>query len=197
MSERTSQKIDSLSTDSLSYEQATAGPHSEDLQFEADNEAEINHLKCILHQKELELTHLKEQIEKEKVALSILQSKAETEISRAHKLILEKDAELHDAENTLSGLKEVEVQFWGEGNIVEMAGSFNGWHHRIEMELQPSPIFSGQSGSRNSRLWRTILWLYPGIYEIKFIVDGHWIIDPQRESITKGAIHNNILRVDR
>ncbi|GAY65197.1 hypothetical protein CUMW_239330 [Citrus unshiu] len=29
---------------------------------------------------------------------------------------------------------------------------------------------------------------------IKFIVDGQWKVDPQRESVTKGGICNNILR---
>ncbi|KAJ0663557.1 putative AMP-activated kinase, glycogen-binding protein [Helianthus annuus] len=42
-----------------------------------------------------------------------------------------------------------------------------------------------------------MLWLYPGIYEIKFIVDGKWMIDPMKEVVTRGSIQNNVLRVDR
>lgn len=42
-----------------------------------------------------------------KLALSVLQTKAETEISNAHKLISDKGAELHAAEEVLSGLEEV------------------------------------------------------------------------------------------
>lgn len=41
------------------------------------------------------------------LALSGLQTKAETEIRKAQKLISEKDAELHAAEESLSGLEEV------------------------------------------------------------------------------------------
>lgn len=41
------------------------------------------------------------------LALSDLQTKAETEIRNAQKLISEKDAELHAAEESLSGLEEV------------------------------------------------------------------------------------------
>ena len=41
------------------------------------------------------------------IALSTLQTKAETEIHKAQKLVSEKDAELHDAEESLSGLEEV------------------------------------------------------------------------------------------
>lgn len=183
----------------LSNEKVMVVNQNEDIDAEAQtntNQAEINRLKYILHQKEMELTKLKEQIEKEKHALFLLQSKAEKEISEAQKLISEKDAELHAAEESLSELKEVEIEYWGEGEIVEVAGSFNGWHQRIKMDPLPSSSISDLTGSR-SRLWKTVLWLYPGVYEIKFISDGNWIIDSQRESVTRGGMHNNILRVDR
>ncbi|XP_021847218.1 protein PTST homolog 3, chloroplastic isoform X2 [Spinacia oleracea] len=161
-----------------------------------DNEAEINHLKHMLRQKEVELSRLKEEIEREKQALSILQTKAEIEISKAQKLLSDKDAELDAAEESLSGLLEAKLQYSGEGELVEVAGSFNGWHQRVKMDPQPSAIVD-PVGSRNSKLWSTTLWLYPGVYEIKFVVDGHWKIDPQRESTIKGGVENNILRVDR
>ncbi|KDO47108.1 hypothetical protein CISIN_1g0096333mg, partial [Citrus sinensis] len=32
----------------------------------------------------------------------------------------------------------VEIQYSGDGEIVEVAGSFNGWHHRIKMDPLPS-----------------------------------------------------------
>ncbi|KAK6147056.1 hypothetical protein DH2020_017968 [Rehmannia glutinosa] len=118
------------------------------------------------HQKELELIQLKEQIENEKLALSLLQTKAETEINKAQKLISEKESELYAAEETLSGLKEP-----------------NG-NHKLTFLAK---------FVRTSRLWRAVLWLYPGVYEIKFVIDGHWRIDPQRESITRNSVHNNIL----
>lgn len=184
--------------DYFSSERPFSGDH-EDLDVETikmENQTEVDHLKFMLHQKELELSRLKEQVEKEKHALSILQTKAETEISKAQKLIMEKDAELHAAEESLSGLEEVEVQYRGDGETVELAGSFNGWHHRITMDPQPSSSILDAIGSRKSRLWTTVLWLYPGTYEIKFIVDGQWRIDPQRESVTSGSMQNNILRVN-
>ncbi|KAF3441818.1 hypothetical protein FNV43_RR15733 [Rhamnella rubrinervis] len=146
-----------------------------------ENQAEINKLKLMLHQKELELTRLKEQIEKEKAVLSALQIKAESEINKTQRMISEKDAELHAAEETLSGLVEVEIEYCGDGETVEVAGSFNGWHHWIKMDLQPPSSIPESIGTR---LWSTMLWLYPGTYEIKFIVDGEWKIDPQRESVT-------------
>ncbi|XP_020972404.1 serine-rich adhesin for platelets isoform X1 [Arachis ipaensis] len=172
----------------------------EDLDAEVSNvpnQSEINYLKFMLYQKELELSRLKEQIQKEKLALSVLQTKAEAEIDKARKVISEKDAELHDAEESLTGLKEVQLEFCGDAEVVEVAGSFNGWHHRIKLDPHPLASAVDYGGSRKTRFWSTTLWLYPGVYEIKFVVDGHWRLDPQRESVSRGHICNNILRVDK
>ncbi|XP_076915855.1 protein PTST homolog 3, chloroplastic [Bidens hawaiensis] len=162
-----------------------------------EDQAEINRIKVMLHTKELELSRLKEQIEKNKQALSELQAKAETEINKAQQLLLDKDAELVAAEESLSGLKQVQMEYWGEGETVQVAGSFNGWHHGVTLDPQPSSNITDPVELRNTRLWRSMLWLYPGIYEIKFIVDGKWMIDPMKEVVTRGSIQNNVLRVDR
>ncbi|TYJ50738.1 hypothetical protein E1A91_A01G230500v1 [Gossypium mustelinum] len=162
-----------------------------------DTIIEINHLKFLLHQKELELSLLKEQIEKEKIALASMQNKAETEIQKAQKLVSEKDAELLAAEESLLGLQEVQLEYTGDGEIVEVSGSFNGWHHRIKLDPKPSSTIKTPLESSKSKIWSTVLWLYPGVYEIKFVVDGQWTLDPQRESTTSSRICNNILRVDR
>ncbi|GAA0142411.1 hypothetical protein LIER_03317 [Lithospermum erythrorhizon] len=182
----------SILNDSPSAESNSISDDCEDL----DVEAEIARLKFILHQKEMELTHLKQEIEKEKHALSNLQTKAEMEISKAQQLISEKDAELQAAEESLSGLKETEIQYLGDGEVVEVCGSFNGWHDKIKMDPEESSNVLDSAGTRKSQVWTAVLWLYPGVYEIKFVVDGHWKLDPQRESVVKGSIQNNILRVD-
>ncbi|XP_073052568.1 protein PTST homolog 3, chloroplastic-like isoform X2 [Primulina eburnea] len=182
----------------VSKEEQTPVNHKNDLddeEMKAENLAEVNRLKVMLHQKELELDQLKKQIEKEKAYLSTLQNNAEIEINRAQKLISEKETELYAAEGSLSGLKEVEVKYTGYGEIVELAGSFNGWHHRIKMDPHSSSIGVGPTETRKSLLWRTVLWLYPGIYEIKFVVDGDWRIDPSMESVTRDTLHNNIIKV--
>lgn len=163
--------------------------HDEDMKRE--NQVEITRLRFMLRQKELELSRLKEQIEKEKLSLSVLQRKAETEIQRAQMLVSQKDVELQEAEESLSGLKEVEIEYCGDGNVVEVTGSFNGWEHRVGLELETS------KSTGKEKCWSTLLWLYPGTYEIKFIVDGQWITDPQRDSVTRGHVTNNILKVER
>ncbi|KAG1354982.1 protein PTST, chloroplastic [Cocos nucifera] len=165
----------------------------EDLSSEAhesDDQAETNHLKALLHQKEMELFQLTQQIEEEK-------AKTKSEIGEVQRTIAEKDVELHLTQEKLHGLKEVYIDYWADGDIVEVAGSFNGWLHRIKMDQNPSFEPMEQTGFRKPLLWSTMLWLYPGIYEIKFIVDGHWRIDSQRETIINGSITNNVLRVDQ
>ncbi|XP_068341295.1 protein PTST homolog 3, chloroplastic isoform X2 [Pyrus communis] len=181
---------DSSSTEGLS---SLYDKDLDDKTSESEDQLELNHLKFMLHQKEMELSQLKEQIQKEELFLSNLQTKSEMAMSKAQKLVSEKDAELLADEESLSGLVEVEIQYQGDGKIVEVTGSFNGWYHQIEMDPQPSSSII----EREPRLWSTMLWLYPGTYEIKFIVDGQWMIDPQRESVTRGTICNNILHVNR
>ncbi|MFS8005130.1 putative AMP-activated kinase, glycogen-binding protein [Helianthus anomalus] len=196
----TSQLRNITSSDQVASDEAANTDKDLEVEFEMitkEDESEINRIKVMLHNKELELSQLKEQIEKNKQALSELQAKAETEISKAQKLLLDKDAELLAAEESLSGLKQVQVEYWGEGETVQVAGSFNGWHHGVTLDPQPSSNITDPVELRNTKLWRSMLWLYPGIYEIKFIVDGKWMIDPMKEVVTRGSIQNNVLRVDR
>ncbi|XP_073275506.1 protein PTST homolog 3, chloroplastic-like [Primulina huaijiensis] len=171
----------------VSKEEQTPVNHKNDLddeEIKAENLAEVNRLKFMLvcSGKELELDQLKKQIEKEKAYLSSLQNNAEIEINRAQKLISEKETELYAAEGSLSGLKEVEVKYTGYGEIVEVAGSFNGWHHKIKMDPHSSSIGVSPTETR---------------FNIKFVVDGDWRIDPSMESVTRDNLHNNILKVGR
>ncbi|CAA6673371.1 unnamed protein product [Spirodela intermedia] len=130
-------------------------------------------------------------------SLSVMQNKAHSELSKVQDIISTKNEELQAAEESLSGLKEVTLEYWGNGETVEVTGSFNGWQHRLKMDQQMPSKTVNPPGPREATLWSTVLWLYPGVYEIKFIVDGHWKIDPQREFVSKDNIVNNILRVDR
>ncbi|CAN1143170.1 Protein PTST homolog 3, chloroplastic [Linum perenne] len=164
-------------------------------------QVQINDIKLLLAQKELELKLLKEQIEKETLSLSDLQTKAEIEITKAQQLVIEKDAEMLAVEESLSDLVEVAIQYRGEGQCVEVSGSFNGWHHKILMDSNSDQDPDTSSSAekikepRKWSNWSTTLWLYPGVYEIKFIVDGEWRSNDEMESVTQGGISNNILRV--
>jgi len=88
------------------------------------------------------------------------------------------------------------LDWWGKGNRVELAGSFNGWQHHVYLLPDLSDQASKMPGTRGPLFWRTELWLYPGIYEIKFIVDGKWVLDDRREVIQGHMGENNLLYVD-
>lgn len=163
-----------------------------------DENCEINRLKRMLYKKEEELLTLKKEVENELLALSTLQNKANAEVTYMQGLISSKDAELRAAEEGLIGLKEVQIEYHVDGEIVEVTGSFNGWHHRIQMDCYSSSRNKDKSLLEKSEpdCWMATLWLYPGVYEIKFVVDSVWKIDHGREIISKGHIINNLLRVD-
>ena len=54
-----------------------------------------------------------------------------------------------------------------DAKAVVLAGTFNGW------DLKRSPLRRTNTG------WKTTLWLPPGRYEYRFVVDGQWMNDPQ------------------
>jgi hypothetical protein len=92
--------------------------------------------------------------------------------------------------------EQVHVDWWGEGKRVELAGSFNGWEHHLCLFPDLASESPKRDGSRGPMMWSVELWLYPGLHEIKFIVDGKWQIDPQREAVHHHIGSNNVLRVD-
>ncbi len=54
-----------------------------------------------------------------------------------------------------------------------LAGSFNDW------DPKRTPLRKEKKGE-----WKTTLWLPPGRYEYRFVVDGRWLSDPgAKESV--------------
>jgi 1,4-alpha-glucan branching enzyme len=55
-----------------------------------------------------------------------------------------------------------------QAQSVALAGSFNGW------DLKRTPLRKDSAGN-----WKTTLWLPPGRYEYRFVVDAsQWVSDP-------------------
>jgi 1,4-alpha-glucan branching enzyme len=68
----------------------------------------------------------------------------------------------------MSGRREVELQYEASrAQRVFVAGDFNHWR---EGDLR---LRRDETG-----VWRVPLWLAPGRYEYRFIVDGQWQDDP-------------------
>ena len=58
-----------------------------------------------------------------------------------------------------------------EAKSVHIAGSFNDWN------INSDPLSQGKKDVANGT-WRKVLYLAPGVYEYRFIVDGLWQDDP-------------------
>lgn len=54
-----------------------------------------------------------------------------------------------------------------EAKSVHIAGSFNEWN------INSDPLRQGKK-DRAKGTWKKILYLEPGVYEYRFIVDGEW-----------------------
>ncbi len=59
---------------------------------------------------------------------------------------------------------------------VILAGSFNKW------DLKRTPLRKAANDE-----WKTTLWLPPGRYEYRFIVDGKWTDDPKAKESVRNA----------
>jgi len=74
-----------------------------------------------------------------------------------------------------------------EGDKVQIVGSWGDWKH---------PILLSEDLDSRDPVKRVTLRLYPGIYAYKFIVDGNWYHDMNREYTRDSAGNiNNVVRV--
>jgi 1,4-alpha-glucan branching enzyme len=65
--------------------------------------------------------------------------------------------------------QEVTLTFFApEARVVQVAGTFNGWHP------EANPLEQAEAGE-----WIARLMLKSGQYEYRFVVDGEWSDDPQ------------------
>ncbi|XP_075105931.1 protein PTST, chloroplastic isoform X1 [Nicotiana tabacum] len=81
------------------------------------------------------------------------------------------------------GLLHVTVLF----KSVQVMGSFDGWSQGEHL----SPEYTG-----SYMHFSTTLFLRPGRYEIKFLVDGEWHLSPELPITGEGLTENNLLIVE-
>ncbi|KAL5100356.1 hypothetical protein RYX36_004683 [Vicia faba] len=101
----------------------------------------------------------------------------------AQKALDEKQKKIDYVHKALKLLKSTCVIWPNNASEVFLVGSFDGWSSQRKMEKSDTGIFS------------VVLQLYPGKYEIKFIVDGEWKIDPLRPVVNNNGYVNNLLVV--
>jgi hypothetical protein len=59
------------------------------------------------------------------------------------------------------------VEYWGQGEVVQLAGSFNNWGHYLTMEPDLSTEIPPPGGGRGPMVFGCDLRLYPGDYEVR------------------------------
>lgn len=115
--------------------------------------------------------------------LAVLEGRMSLTIMDAQKILEEKQKRIDNASKSLQLLRNTCVVWSKAGSEVLLAGSFDGWTTQRKMQKSRTGIFS------------LSLMLYPGTYEIKFIVDGSWEIDLLRPIVRNNGYENNILIV--
>ncbi|MED6206696.1 hypothetical protein PIB30_029309 [Stylosanthes scabra] len=132
---------------------------------------------------ETEIMNAQDRLRSIRAKLAVLEGKMSLAIMDAHKIVEEKQKRIDNAHRAMQILKTVCVVWANPASQVYLAGSFDGWFSQIKMEKSNTGIFS------------VSLQLYPGKYEIKFIVDGEWKVDPLRPIVTNNGYENNLLVV--
>ncbi|XP_061351953.1 protein PTST homolog 2, chloroplastic [Gastrolobium bilobum] len=130
---------------------------------------------------ENEIMNAQDRLRSIRANLAVLEGKMALAIMDAHKIVKEKQERINNARRALQTLKTTCVVWPNTASEVFLAGSFDGWSTQRKMEKLSTGLFS------------VCLQLYPGKYEIKFIVDGEWKIDPLRPVVNNNGYENNLL----
>uniref|UniRef100_A0A3Q7ETH0 AMP-activated protein kinase glycogen-binding domain-containing protein n=1 Tax=Solanum lycopersicum TaxID=4081 RepID=A0A3Q7ETH0_SOLLC len=99
------------------------------------------------------------------------------------KMLDEKQKMIDRSSKALQLLRTARIVWTNSASEVLLAGSFDGWTTQRKMEKSSTGVFS------------VSLKLYPGRYEIKFVVDGIWKIDPLRPIVHSDGHENNLFIV--
>eukprot|EP00252_Welwitschia_mirabilis_P013466 TRINITY_DN29617_c0_g1_i1.p1 TRINITY_DN29617_c0_g1~~TRINITY_DN29617_c0_g1_i1.p1 ORF type:complete len:202 (-),score=49.02 TRINITY_DN29617_c0_g1_i1:120-656(-) len=130
---------------------------------------------------ETEIMKLRDKLRSTRARLSALEGRMTMELEDLRQVIAEKQKMLTDAQKILCVMKTARIVWPNSASEVLLAGSFDGWTGKRKMEKSDAGVFV------------LSLLLYPGRYEIKFIVDGIWRVDPQRPVVYNNGHENNLL----
>ncbi|XVE92559.1 hypothetical protein REPUB_Repub01dG0108100 [Reevesia pubescens] len=130
---------------------------------------------------ENEIMNAQDKLRSIRARFVVLEWKMALAIIDAQKTVEEKQKRIDDARRALQLLRTACIVWPNSGSEVLLAGSFDGWATKRKMEKSSTGVFSVR------------LKLYPGKYEIKFIVDGEWRIDHLRPILNNNGYENNLL----
>ncbi|CAA7036185.1 unnamed protein product [Microthlaspi erraticum] len=131
--------------------------------------------------KENEIIHAQSKLRSTRAKLAVLEGKMAMAIIDAQRIVREKQRKIDHASRALRLLRTASIVWPNSASEVLLTGSFDGWSTQRKMKKAENGVFS------------LTLKLYPGKYEVKFIVDGQWKVDPLRPIVTCNGYENNVL----
>ncbi|VVA92347.1 unnamed protein product [Arabis nemorensis] len=131
--------------------------------------------------KENEIIYAQNKLRSTRAKLAVLEGKMAMAIIDAQRIVWEKQRKIDHASRALRLLRTASIVWPNSASEVLLTGSFDGWSTQRKMKKAENGVFS------------LSLKLYPGKYEIKFIVDGQWKVDPLRPIVTCNGYENNLL----
>ncbi|KAL0003998.1 hypothetical protein SO802_011559 [Lithocarpus litseifolius] len=167
-------------TSVLHLVRSNAGQMMSQKDHESSSE-EMQKLSDALEFQENEIMDAQDRLRSISAKLTILEGKMSLAIIDAQKVVEEKQERIDDARRALQLLHTTCIVWPNSAAEVLLVGSFDGWATQRKMEKSSTGIFSLN------------LKLYPGRYEIKFIVDGQWKVDPLRPIVKNNGYENNLL----
>ncbi|PKA48364.1 Sucrose nonfermenting 4-like protein [Apostasia shenzhenica] len=144
---------------------------------------ELHKLSDALEFQQNEVKNARDLLRSTRAKLAVLEGKISFEATESQKIIEEKQRRLDAAERVIYLLRSVCIVWPNFASEVLLVGSFDGWTSQRRMGKSSSNVFSLN------------LKLYPGRYEIKFVVDGIWTVDPLRPVVKNNGFENNLLIV--
>nr|GEY32979.1 protein PTST homolog 2, chloroplastic [Tanacetum cinerariifolium] len=145
--------------------------------------SELQQLSDVWEFQENELMKAEAKLRSIRAKLAVFEGKIALSVNDTQKLVEEKQRRIDSARRTLQLLRTTCIFWTHSASEVLLVGSFDGWTSQIKMEKTKTGIFS------------STLKLYPGRYEIKFIVDGIWRVDPMLPVVHINGYENNSLVV--
>ncbi|KAF8378391.1 hypothetical protein HHK36_029730 [Tetracentron sinense] len=132
---------------------------------------------------ENEIMKAQDKLRSTRAKLAVLKGKMALAIIEAQKIVEDKQERIDNARKALCLIRTACIVWPNSASEVLLTGSFDGWTTQRKMERSSTGIFS------------LCLKLYPGRYEIKFIVDGAWKVDPLRPIVHNNGYKNNLLTI--
>ncbi|CAM6114945.1 unnamed protein product [Calypogeia fissa] len=129
------------------------------------------------------IMHARNELNATRAQVAALEGNLKVEIMEARKILDEKIREVERRKSISQRLRTARIVWPNPANEVYLTGSFNGWNSQVKLEKSSAGVFTCS------------LPLYPGKYEIKFVVDGSWRVDTQRPIVYVGGFENNVLTV--